>query len=213
MNGLHIVLYTDDELLREAWEKEFGASEGVEIFQGRLEDVPASDCLVAEGNSFGIMDGDADTEIKLQFPDVEQNLSGVVESAYYGEIPVGQSVIIPTGDQVFRFLAYTPTRRFPRNIPTEVVYDAMRATLLAVQAHNMADFEEQAIADELGEQRSEAQIESVAIPGFGSTSGVGAFKTARMMRLAYESVFERDENESYSSWDDVDAHLKRLYSS
>lgn len=213
MNGLKLVLYTDDDLLREAWEKEFEGydSEQVEIFSGQLEDVPACDCLVAEGNSFGIMDGETDTEIRLQFPDVGQNLREVVESAYCGEIPVGQSVIIPTGDQVFRFLAYTPTARFRRNIPTEVVYDATRATLLAVKTHNMADFDDQVIAEDLGEEREQSPIESIAMPGFGISAGVGAFKAARMMRLGVESVLGADDT-SYDSWDDVEAYLKKLYS-
>lgn len=211
MNGLKLVLYTDDPLMHEAWVKEFADyEEEVEIFLGNLEDVPPCDCLVAEGNSFGIMDSESDTEIRLQFADVEQNLREVVQSAFHGQIPVGQSVIVSTGDQVFRWLAYTPTRRFIRNIPAEVVYDATRATLLAIKDHNMSDFEEQAIADELGEEREDAPIESIALPGFGLTAGVGAFKAAKMMRLAAESVFG-GEDEAYDSWDDVDVYLKKLY--
>ena len=210
MNGLRIVLHTDEDLLREAFEKEFADYEEVEIFQGRLEDVPPCDCLVVDGNSFGILDNEDDTELRIQFPEVQQNLTEIVAAVFCGEIPVGQTVIVPTGDQVFRWLAYTPTMRFPRNIPAEVVYDATRATLLAVKGHNMSDFEEQAIADELGEDRAESLIESIALPGFGTGSGVGAFKAARMMRLGYDSVFAR-EGESYASWDDVEQYLKKLY--
>ena len=210
MNGLRITLRTDDDFLREAWAKEFAVYDAdVEVFFGALEDTPPCDCLVAEGNSFGIMESEADTEILLQFPDVQENLTDVIASAYHGEIPVGQSLIVPTGDQVFRWLAYTPSVRFPRNIPAELVYDCTRATLLAVEAHNMNDFDQDAIADELGNLRESNPIESLALPGFGTTSGVGAQKTAHLMRLAYESVFFK--RDSYASWEELDPYLKQIY--
>ena len=208
-NGLRVVLFSTDGRMIEAWTKEFEGVEEVEIFQCELEDVPASDCLVVEGNSFAIMDGEFDIELRLQFPDAQQNVAEVVGSAYYGEIPVGQSVLVPTGDEVFRWLAYTPTVRFPRSITAESVYDAMRVTLLAIKQRNMENLEGQAIADELGEEYDDDIIEVVAIPGFGIDSGVGAFKAAHMMRLAYESVFEREE-QAFTTWDEVDPLLKKL---
>jgi O-acetyl-ADP-ribose deacetylase (regulator of RNase III) len=211
MNGLRLVLHTDDDLLREAWSREFADyAADVEIFFGPLEDVPACDCLVAEGNSFGIMDSDTDTELVLQFPEVQQNLHDVLVSACHGEIPVGQSVIVPTGDDVFHWLAYTPSMRFPRNIPAELVYDCTRATLLAIEAHNMAEMEAQGIADELGGKHDEHPIESAALPGFGLGAGVGALKVAHLMRLAYESVCVRD-SPAPDSWDELDPYLKQIY--
>jgi O-acetyl-ADP-ribose deacetylase (regulator of RNase III) len=210
MNGFRIVLFSPEDLVCEAWEKEFSDVDEVEIFQGALENVPACDCLGIAGNSFGIMDADADTDIRLQFPDVQQNVQQAITTLYAGEMPVGQSLIVATGDETFRWAAYTPSMRFPRNIPVEQVYDCMRVTLLAIKQHNMTDLEEQAIAEELGEERDENVIESIVIPAFGTSAGVGAFKAARMMRLGYESVFER-EPVSYTSWDDVDVYLKKLH--
>ena len=211
MNGLRLVLHTDDELLSEAWAKEFADyTADVEIVTGALEDIPACDCLVAEGNSFGIMESEADTEILLQFPEVQQNLHDVIVSAYHGEVPVGQSVVVPTGDESVRFLVYTPSMRFPRNIPAELVYDCTRSALLAIEAHNMANFEEQAIADVLEEQRESSPIESAILPGFGTDSGVGSLAAARLMRLAYESVCQRD-SESYESWEELEPYLKQIY--
>ena len=210
---MKVVLFNPSEQLCEAWGKEFHPyGHDVTIFQGKLEDVPQVDCLVAAGNSYGIMNGGLDAAIKLQFPDAQQNVKEAITADYCGEMPVGQSMIVPTYDDTFPWLAYTPTMRFPRNIPAETVYDCMRATLLAVRAWNVQSLTDAAYAESEGEDVEAKTIESIAIPGIGTgTGGVGAFKAAKMMRLGYESIYERDA-EAYDEWDQVDQHLKTLYS-
>jgi len=211
---MKIVLFNQREQLCEAWGKEFhDYGHEVTIFQGALEDVPQVDCLVCPGNSFGIMDDGLAAAIKLQFPDAQQNVREAITVDYCGEIPVGTSIIVPSNDETFPYMAYTPTMRFPRNITAETVYDCMRATLLAVRAHNVAQVENEAIADLEGDEFNGSQIESIAIPGFGTgtTGGVGAFKAARMMRLGYESIYVHEAFE-YEEWDQVDAYLNALYS-
>jgi O-acetyl-ADP-ribose deacetylase (regulator of RNase III) len=208
---MNIVLFTRDEQSANALKEQFEGIDEVEVFHGELEDVPAANCLVAAGNSFGIMDGGLDAAMKTQFPDVQKNVQDAIASNFHGEIPVGQSLIVPSGDEIFPWFAYTPTMRFPRNIPAELVYDSMRGTLLAIKQFNMNSMSEAAIADQAGEDYEPELIESVAIPAFGTkTGGVGAFKAARMMRLAYESIYEYGES-FYASWADVEAHLKKLY--
>lgn len=208
---MNLLLFTDQEQVIEAWEKEFHGYDGVTVYQGALEDIPEADCLVTAGNSFGIMDGGLDAAVKLQFPDAATNVTEAIAANYLGEIPVGQAIIVPTNDEIFRYLGYVPTMRFPRNIPAEAVYDATRAILLEARKFNENELSEEEIADELGEQRETGLIESIALPSFGTrTGGVGAFKAAHMMRMAYDSIYERAP-EVYGSWDAVEEHLKRLY--
>jgi O-acetyl-ADP-ribose deacetylase (regulator of RNase III) len=209
---MKIVLFDINDQLCEAWEREFKDHDDVSVFYGKLEDVPASDCLVAAGNSFGIMDGGLDHAMAVQFPDVVGNVRDGIETAYCGEIPVSHSLIVPTGDEFFPWMAYTPTMRFPRKIPAETVYDAMRGMLLAVRKFNMNELEEAAIAEELGEEREAAVIETIACPGMGTRSGgVGAFTGAKMMRMAYESIIVRGPTSYGDKWDGVEDHLKKLY--
>ena len=214
---MKIVLFDMNEQITEAWAREFDTMLGdnVRVFHGKLEDVPAADCLVAAGNSFGIMDGGMDAAMALQFPDVVRNVQDAASTEFCGEIPVGQSVIVPTGDDTFRWMAYTPTMRFPRAIAPELVYDAFRAALLAVRKFNS-----EAMVEAINEAEDQGidyddmdvdLIESIACPGLGTNTGqVKPFTAAKMMRLAYESVIIKGAW-SYKKWDDVEPWLKKLY--
>lgn len=217
---MKITLFDINEAVCDAWKREFSAYEDdVAIANVPLEEVPAADCIVAAGNSFGIMDGGLDAAMAQQFPECQKNVSDAIASDFVGEIPVGQSVIVVSGSDTFPWMAYTPTMRYPRPIAAEVVYDTMRASLIAVRQHNsqvMID----AIADLTEEELDEGKepeiaegmlIHSIAIPGLGLRTGnVGAQTGAKMMRFGYESIYVR-KPEKYNNWDDVQDHLKRLY--
>lgn len=210
---MKLTLFDINEQLIQGWEREFEPyRDDVNIFHGALEDVPPADALVAAGNSFGIMDGGLDHAMAVQFPDVVKEVSEGIMAHYYGEIPVGHSIIVPTHDEAksFPWMAYTPTMRFPRQIPAEQVYDAMRGMLLAVRKFNDNQLYEQAIADEAGEEIELSVIESIACPGLGTRSGgVGSFTGAKMMRMAWESIIVY-EPKAYTKWEEVEGKLKKL---
>lgn len=203
---MKILLFDINEHLCEAWRKEFSAYDNVDVHHGALETVPEADCIVAAGNSFGIMDGGLDAAMATQFPEAQKNVSDSIASNFVGELPVGRSVIVATGHSTFPLMAYTPTMRFPRPIAAEVVYDSMRAVLLAVREYNT-----ETEIDSIEDDDEPQLIQSIAIPGLGTLSGgVGAFTGARMMRLGYESIYER-RAQPYESWPEVEKHLKKLY--
>jgi O-acetyl-ADP-ribose deacetylase (regulator of RNase III) len=212
---MKVVLFAINEQVVEGWGREFHPyGHDVTIVNAPLEDVPACDCLVAAGNGFGIMDGGLDAAMALQFPDVVQNVRDGVATEFYGEMPVGQAMIVPTGDEIFRWLAYTPTMRFPRPIAAELVYDATRAALIEINRFNRDQMVK--ALDELGEDDDMDSIDpplitSVAIPALGAHTGeVKPFAVAKMMRLAYESIAVKGTG-AYEKWDDAEAWLKKLY--
>jgi O-acetyl-ADP-ribose deacetylase (regulator of RNase III) len=209
---MQLLLFDMNAQLCEAWEKEFADYDTVTVHNVMLEDAPAADCLVAAGNSFGIMDGGLDAAMALQFPDVVANVHEGIVSDYKGELPVGSSIIVPTGDETFPWMAYTPTMRYPRKITAELVYDAMRGMLLAVIKWNEDLASEKMIAEMTGEDApARSEIVSIACPGLGTLSGgVGAFTGAKMMRMAWDTIYG-DEPHGGSDWRDIEGWLAKLY--
>lgn len=209
---MQLLLWDMNSQLCDAWTKEFSDLRDVSVHNVKLEDAPAADCIVAAGNSFGIMDGGLDAAMAYQFPDVVANIGEGIAAEFYGEIPVGQSLIVPTGDETFPWLCYTPTMRFPRKIAPELVYDAMRGMLMTVMHFNENAIQEQMIAEERGDEPPDlVEIRSIACPGLGTLSGgVGAFTGAKMMRMAYESIFIK-KHEPHRKWEEVEGWLAKMY--
>ncbi len=153
---------------------EFRTHPEVEIVHGRFEDLPAFDCMITAGNSFGLMDAGIDLAVVRYFGrHVMERVQKQILDDYLGEQPVGTCILIPTNNAAHPFVAHAPTMRVPMNIQgTDHVYLALWASLTAVHRHN----------------RTEArQINTLACPGLGTgTGGVDALEAAVQLRLAYE---------------------------
>ena len=86
--------------------------------------------IVAAGNSFGEMNGGVDRYINyhlsLHTPDkyIQSDVKNVINNKFYGELPVGQSIIVSTSHPFHKFLIYTPTMRV-----AEDVHDSLNAYL------------------------------------------------------------------------------------
>lgn len=174
---MKLILVDTNRELCDRWHYHFGgyinhnANPDVEIHHSRFEDLPVDyDCLVAAGNSFGLMDGGVDLAIARHFPGVESNVQASVRY-HHGELNVGQSVIVRAG--VGKLLAYTPTMRVPMTIAgTDAVYRSMWAALCAVDAYNRSG--------------ASPMIETLACPGLGTLAGrVPPDEGARQMFLAW----------------------------
>lgn len=111
---------------------------GVEVVCGRFEGLARFDCLVAPANSFGLMDGGADAASAEFFgPDLADRVRRRIRDESLGEQPVGTSMLVETFYPEHRYVAHTPTMRFPAALAgTDNVYTALWAVLLAVRAHN-----------------------------------------------------------------------------
>ncbi|MBR0691163.1 macro domain-containing protein [Bradyrhizobium manausense] len=159
----------------EAWRVAFADVAEVEVSLGDIF-AREADAILSPANSFGHMDGGIDLLYSRYFGwELQTNLQAVLAEHHYGELPVGQAIVIATGDERFPFLVSAPTMRVPARIDQTVnVYLAFRAALIAVLSHN---------AD------ADVTIQSLLVPGLGT--GIGAMppaRAARQMRLAYDSI-------------------------
>jgi O-acetyl-ADP-ribose deacetylase (regulator of RNase III) len=135
-----------------------------------------ADAIVSPANSFGYMDGGIDLLYSKYFGwELETNLRAVLAERHYGELPVGQAVVLATGHEFIPFLVSAPTMRIPMSIGETVnVYLAFRAALITVLTHNA---------------NTDAPISSLLVPGLGTgIGGVAPDRAARQMRLAYNAI-------------------------
>jgi len=134
------------------------------------------DAIVSPANSFGFMDGGIDLLYSKYFGwSLQTDLQALLAEQHYGELPVGQAVVVATGHDSIPFLVSAPTMRIPADISATVnVYLAFRAALIAVLAHNA---------------RTKTLIQTLLVPGLGTgIGGVAPVAAARQMRLAYDAI-------------------------
>jgi len=158
-----------------AWEAAFSDVSAVLVSSGDIFEHRA-DAVLSPANSFGFMDGGIDLLYSRYFGwELETSLRALLSERHYGELPVGQAVVLTTGHKSIPFLVSAPTMRVPMNIGDTInVYLAFRAALIAVLTHNAS---------------AGAPIRSLLVPGMGTGIGeVAPDRAARQMRLAYNAI-------------------------
>ena len=170
----------------------------IEIISSSLENYQGDyDCIVSPANSFGLMDGGFDLAITNKFGEqLMKRVQGRIVEDYAGLQPVGTSFIIPTTNEQYPYLAHTPTMELPWDISrTFNVYLAMKATLLAIEDHNLICCKEN-------------KIETVLFPMFGGGCGnVNPYSIAKQMKLAYEHVYSPS---SSISWESANKRIREI---
>ena len=169
--------------LCEHWQNLFWNIADVKIHHGKFQEIKEFDCLVSPANSFGLMDGGVDLPIRnFLGMKAQYNVQKVIQKEFYGEQPVGTSIIVYTDNEEYPFLAHTPTMRVPMDIAkTDNVYNAMFAMLRAVANFN--------------KNNPKIRIEKVVCPGLGT--GVGNMplqEAARQMYVAYKNFMHPTTN-------------------
>ncbi|CAL2104421.1 putative phosphatase, C-terminal domain of histone macro H2A1 like protein [Tenacibaculum sp. 190130A14a] len=157
------------------WQKSFEEFSEVSIVNGKFELEREYDCLVSPANSFGLMDGGIDLAIRNYFGmKIQYNVQKRIQKEFYGEQPVGTSIIVFTENECHPFLAHTPTMRVPTDISkTDNVYNAFFAMLTSIANHN---------------KTGKARIEKVLCPGMGTATGrMSPKEAARQMSIAYKN--------------------------
>jgi O-acetyl-ADP-ribose deacetylase (regulator of RNase III) len=175
-----ISLHTFDADMSTAWAKSFGEDNWVKIIEGDILS-GSSGAVVSPANSFGYMDGGIDLAYRKFFGmEIQRRVQTKIHADHFGELPVGQALVVATDHVQLPFLVVAPTMRVPDRIADTVnVYLAFRAALLAVVRHNSSGTD---------------MIESLHVPALGT--GVGAMpidRAARQMHAAYDSVFGRPD--------------------
>ena len=134
----------------------------------------AATAIVSPANSFGFMDGGIDLIYSHRFGwGLQARLQELLRAEHDGELPVGQAVVVPTGDEAVPLLISAPTMRIPMDVSETVnAYLAFRAAIRVARRHN---------ASGVG-----PTIETVLCPGLGTAVGRMAPEVcARQMHYAY----------------------------
>ena len=182
-----LILVDPQKDLCEQWEKYFSDFPEVKIFHGYFQNIKEYDCLVSPANSFGLMDGGVDLAIRNYFGmQLQYAVQKRIQSEFYGEQPVGTSIIVPTEDELRPFLAHTPTMRVPLDISkTDNVYNAFFALLRALANFNKVN---------------PLPIKKVLCPGLGTaTGGMDLGEAARQMAVAYKNFHHPTTNMNWKN--------------
>lgn len=193
-----ILVDTNANLCRE-FERAFAGLDGVEIINGRFQDVEQWDCVITPANSYGLMDGGFDLRLSEFFgPKLQQSVQAGIFVYHARMQAVGTSLIVETGKHEHPFIAHTPTMRYPMNIEGTInVFLAMKAALQVILNHN----------DNGGGEHSQ-YIKRVLCPGLGTaTGGVPFDVAANQMRTAYDMLFDPPKR---MNWDVVRGIEARL---
>jgi O-acetyl-ADP-ribose deacetylase (regulator of RNase III) len=114
---------------------------GLSIVRGPLLDGCVADAVIAPTNSFGYLDAGIDSAFARRFgPRLQRSLQERIACEFDAELPVGEAIIIPTGDFTMPFMVAAPATQFPGYISAEpLMYSALHAALRVVNAWNIAD--------------------------------------------------------------------------
>jgi O-acetyl-ADP-ribose deacetylase (regulator of RNase III) len=166
--------------LVQAWRRYFPIEGGVKIVNQNILTLDVN-ALAVPANAFGFTDGGVDMAISKEIFDwgLQDRLRKLIEQHHGGELLVGQAMVMPTGSARFRYTIVAPTMRVPTDVGGTVnAYLAMRAILLAAEAHNHAM-----------QGRPAERIKSLAVPGLCTGTGkMPIDRSAYQMWMAYRSI-------------------------
>lgn len=133
------------------------------------------DAVISPANSFGWMDGGIDAiYVRRMGQIVETRLKEAISRLPFGELLIGQALMIETDSVLAQRMIAAPTMRVPRPTTAENVFLAARAAFSC------------ALSNKLG---------TVACPGLGTFSGrVSPNDAAHAMRKGYDGADGRQRN-------------------
>ncbi|MBN9745877.1 MULTISPECIES: macro domain-containing protein [Amycolatopsis] len=176
-----LVLCAVDEPLAAAWTSavaDFGGS--VRVHRGSVLDISAQ-AVVSPANSYGWMRGGIDAVYSRAFPGIEQSVRSAVLASYGGELPIGESVIVPTGESEPAWLISAPTMREPgERLPADTVHPYLAARAVFLQWQR----------GQLDSGPVSSAVRTIAMPGLGTgVGGVAPAACARQVAAAWQEVF------------------------
>lgn len=178
-----LLLSAPDEALADAWERFCGDLEFVEVQRTSILEADV-DAVVSPANSFGFMDGGIDALYLDHFGrEMVQDLRRAILEYRYGELLVGDALVVPTGAERIPWLIAAPTMRVPMRLDETVnPYLAARAVFLAVEHGRVAS------GSHAGEPVRD-HVKQVAMPGLGTGVGqVSPSVCAHQVRQAIDDI-------------------------
>lgn len=177
-----LVLCAIDDAMTKAWRTVAVTQRArVRVHHGSVLDIPAH-AVVSPANSQGWMRGGIDAIYSRAFPGVEQQVRSAVLTYHGGELPVGQAVVVPTGEPQPAWLISAPTMRSPgENLPADTVHPYLAARAV-FEFWRDGDVEHGISARDV--------IDVIAMPGLGTgVGGVEPANCARQVAAAWDEVF------------------------
>jgi O-acetyl-ADP-ribose deacetylase (regulator of RNase III) len=176
-----------------AWESEFKGCKDVTIFHTDIFE-KSTDVIISPANSFGFMDAGLDLLIsEIMGWQIQERLQKEIREKYFGELLVGQAVLVETGFSAIPFLIAAPTMRVPMILKDSVnVYLASRAIFSLL--------------------KNETRINTVSISGLGTGVGKVPYDIcAKQMKQAYDHVW-LEKFVFPDTWSEAQKNHQLLYS-
>ncbi|MGW4521501.1 macro domain-containing protein [Amycolatopsis sp. NPDC004378] len=176
-----LVLCAVDEPLATAWTSAANKVTGrVRVHRGSVLDVVAQ-AVVSPANSYGWMRGGIDAVYARAFPGVEQYVRSAVLAFHGGELPIGEAVIVPTGEAEPAWLISAPTVREPgERLPADTVHPYLAARAVFRKWRD----------GHLDQGPVREFVDTIAMPGLGTgVGGVDPATCARQVAAAWDEVF------------------------
>ena len=188
LNNIFFKLRDFNTDLVESWANTFRNNYNFDIRSGDILQSGDASAIVSPANSFGVMDGGIDLAYTRYFgADLSWRLQQKIKDEYFEELPVGQAIIIPTGNIGIKHLISAPTMRVPQIVRGTVnAYAAFRAVLIEIIKFNR--------------ENPKDPITTVLCPGLGTATGeLPAKLCALQMLKAYENI----NNPTPLAWDEL----------
>lgn len=154
----------------------------VRVHRGSVLDI-AADAVVSPANSYGWMRGGIDAEYARAFPEVEQHVRSAILAYHGGELPIGEALVVPTGEPAPPWLISAPTMREPgEQLPADTVhpYLAARAVFLLWRDGKLDDG-----------RAVRGVLSTIAMPGLGTgVGGLAPGTCAHQVAAAWSEVFD-----------------------
>ena len=164
-------LLDQEPCMTDAWQQAFEDISGVHVvqddFTSFMDTHPQVDCIVAPGNSYGLMDAGYDAAIVSYYGEgLKHAVQRKILDEWFGEQPVGTSMSI---EHAGITLVHTPVMRVPSVVRDPmVVYHATRSALIEAMRRG---------------------VKAVVLPAFGAGCGkVPHDVVARLMAQAYKQL-------------------------
>jgi O-acetyl-ADP-ribose deacetylase (regulator of RNase III) len=189
-----IQLIDNNKQMCEAWESQFKGCKDVTIFHGDIFE-KSTDSIVSPANSFGFMDGGLDLLIsEIMGWQIQEGLQKEIRDKYFGELLVGQALLIDTDFESIPFLISAPTMRVPMILKDSVnVYLASRAIFLLLKQNHH-------------------RISIVTMCGVGTGVGKVPYDIcAKQMKQAYDDVW-LEKFVFADTWSEAQKNHQLLYS-
>ena len=189
-----IKLIDSNKQMCTAWESQFKGCNDVTIFHGDVFE-KSTDCIISPANSFGFMDGGLDLLIsEIMGWQIQERLQKEIREKYFGELLVGQALLIDTDFESIPFLISAPTMRVPMILKDSVnVYLASRAIFLLLKQNHH-------------------RISIVTFSGLATGIGQGPYDIcAKQMKQAYDDVW-LEKFVFPDTWSEAQKNHQLLYS-